>query len=713
MLCSIYGRIDTQLFLLELGKVYTLQSLNPYMEIFSQTTNDFYFLRDGGEMGQLTRDRNWSETSLGPPENWPQNLRTTVDIVLNSAFPMFLFWGKDLLCFYNDAFRPSLGIKGKHPAIGKKGADVWEEIWVTVGPLINGVIESGKPVWFENQLIPIYRNGTTEEVYWTFSYSAVHNNNGKVSGVLVTVIETTENKKLYNAIWENEKRYVAISDNIPNLAWMADVNGYIFWYNKKWYDYTGATPDQMAGWGWQSVHHPDMLEKVLIKWRNSIATGKPFEMVFPLKGANGEYKQFLTRVAPVRNDEGIIQHWFGTNTDITTRFLAEENLRNVIIQAPVAMALLMGPTYVVELANERMFSLWGRPAEILVSKPIFEALPEAKGQGFDALLDEVFTTGKSFSAVGVSIVLPRADKMETVYVDFTYEPYRDNNEIVTGILIVAVDVTAQVLARNKIEDIVKDRTKALAIANEALQKSNDELAQFAFIASHDLQEPIRKICTFSNLLGNRIKEKLDEDSKKYLSKINSSSLRMRALVQDVLDYSQLINPNVGFVEVDLNSVMDNVLSDYDLLIEEKNASIIIQNELPKVQAVPHQMRQLFENLLSNALKFSKKHIKSEISISTFKPLKEELKQMSLPLENNYCKIQFSDNGIGFDTVYSEQIFNIFSKLHHGFEYEGTGIGLAMCKKIVLNHKGYISAKESTVEGAVFTILLPIKQRLNI
>ena len=120
-------------------------------------------------MGELTRCYNWSQTSLGEPDNWSQSLKTTLGILLHSAFPMFLFWGKDLLCFYNDAFRPSLGVEGKHPALGKKGKDVWPEIWEFIGPLIEKVMTTGEPVWFEDQLVPFYRNGRMEDIYWTFS----------------------------------------------------------------------------------------------------------------------------------------------------------------------------------------------------------------------------------------------------------------------------------------------------------------------------------------------------------------------------------------------------------------------------------------------------------------------------------------------------------------------------------------------------------------
>jgi len=147
-------------------------------------------------MGELTRQYDWSRTSLGTPDNWPQSLRTTLSIILNSKFPMFLFWGQELLCFYNDAYRPSLVNNGKHSyALGQPGVDVWPDIWATIKPLIDQVLAGGEASWSEDQLLPIYRNGQLEDVYWTFSYSPVSDESGKPAGVFVTCTETTEKVK--------------------------------------------------------------------------------------------------------------------------------------------------------------------------------------------------------------------------------------------------------------------------------------------------------------------------------------------------------------------------------------------------------------------------------------------------------------------------------------------------------------------------------------
>src|SRR6218665_716118 len=305
----------------------------------SKQTNDqdTRFLSGGGEMGQLMREKDWSQTAVGIPETWPQSLRTTLSIVLNSRFPMFVWWGPKLICFYNDAYRPSLGQKGKHPSIlGMPAEEAWTEIWPVIKPLIDQVLAGGEATWSEDQLIPIYRNGRLEDVYWTFSYSPVNDESGAPAGVLVTCNETTEKIKTLHRLKESNKRYF-----------------------------------------------------------------------------------------------------------------------NNIMQAPVAMAILVGKDHVVEMANEKMLEVWGKKAEEVMNEPIFEGLPEAKGQGLEQLLDKVFTTGESFVANERPVTLPRNGRVVTTYINFVYEPLREADGGISGVAVIASDVTAQVLARQQVEESEK------------------------------------------------------------------------------------------------------------------------------------------------------------------------------------------------------------------------------------------------------------------
>jgi light-regulated signal transduction histidine kinase (bacteriophytochrome) len=297
----------------------------------------------------------------------------------------------------------------------------------------------------------------------------------------------------------------------------------------------------------------------------------------------------------------------------------------------------------------------------------------------------------------------RKGKLETTYQNFVYEPYRNSDGKILGILAITINVTEQVMARQKIEEIVAARTKELAEANANLERSNEELAQFAYIASHDLQEPIRKVSVFTQMLENQLTN-IDDRSRGYFEKIKKSSARMLSLIRDVLAYSQLSRETVVIEKVDLNTIIADISNDFELLIQQTHATIQYDH-LPVIGAIPLQMSQLFGNLISNALKFIKPGTDPVINITAAQATKEEIAQLHLR-PGDYYHIKVADNGIGFKQEKSDQIFNIFQRLHGKKEFQGTGIGLAMCRKIAQNHHGAIYATAEEGNGAVFHILLP-------
>jgi two-component system, chemotaxis family, CheB/CheR fusion protein len=260
----------------------------------------------------------------------------------------------------------------------------------------------------------------------------------------------------------------------------------------------------------------------------------------------------------------------------------------------------------------------------------------------------------------------------------------------------------------ELEDKVEERTASLKESNISLKQSNDNLEQFATIASHDLQEPLRKIRTFSAILHQRYSKEMTGEPAELIDKISMSALRMSELIHDVLNYSKVLDANV-FKKVDLNGVLKHVIADFDLLIEQEKA-VITCAELPPILAVPSQMNQLFYNLLGNALKFTRPGIVPVVDISCRMLLPGELNELpSLQGGTAYCEIVVSDNGIGIDEKYAEQIFQIFQRLNGKEHFEGTGIGLALCKRIILNHKGEIYMVSEKGKGTQFHVLLPIGQ----
>ncbi len=304
------------------------------------------------------------------------------------------------------------------------------------------------------------------------------------------------------------------------------------------------------------------------------------------------------------------------------------------------------------------------------------------------------------------INLPRNGKLETVYLDFVYQAHKTIEGDVESIMAIATDVTPQVKMRQKIEKVVSLRTKELAEANSNLQKSNLELAQFAHIASHDLQEPLRKITIFTEMLEKNIGHLINNETVNFISKIRSSSKRMHNMINDILTYSELKNQTKAFTTTDLHGILEKSLIDYELLIEQKKA-IVKYDKLPVINAVPMQMTQLFGNLINNSLKFSDKSRPLILTITVADIDLKEIKDLELDTNKRYIQLSFEDNGIGFPEEFKGQIFNIFNRLHKKTDYSGTGIGLAICKRIVQNHLGIINADGSSEKGAKFNVILPI------
>lgn len=414
------------------------------------------FLTGGGKTGALMRTCEWTHSPLGPPDSWPQSLRSIVGLLLNSKFPMFVAWGSELGFLYNDAYAEILG--AKHPAaLGRRFHDIWAEIWSDIHPIIAQAMQ-GIATYHENLPLTVNRKGYDEDAWFTFSYSPVRDESGQVAGMFCAVTETTEQvlaerhraeelERLRNlfqqapgviavlrgenhvfeiandaylrlvghrlvlgkpvrealpevadqgfidlldrvyatgepyigheisvklqrrpegpleerfvnfvfqpavdhrgeitgifvegsdvteavkanqALRESEQRLRQLANTIPQLAWMSDQAGWTHWYNDRWLEYTGATPEEMQGMGWEQALHPDWVSGVMSKWRASIESGQAFEMSFPLRASNGEYRTFFSRAAPLRDAAGNIVQWFGTNTDVTPIEDAQNELK--------------------------------------------------------------------------------------------------------------------------------------------------------------------------------------------------------------------------------------------------------------------------------------------------------------------------------------------------------------------------------------------------
>ncbi|MEO7265238.1 MAG: chemotaxis protein CheB [Ferruginibacter sp.] len=297
--------------------------------------------------------------------------------------------------------------------------------------------------------------------------------------------------------------------------------------------------------------------------------------------------------------------------------------------------------------------------------------------------------------------------------EFYYDVNEKWYEVITVKMLDGVVTTfSDITDKKESDDLIKKgyeelkyATKKLKQSNEQLEMTNMDLYQFASVASHDLKEPLRKIQAFGNLLEEKIRNKLEPSEKNYLDKIIRSSARMQNLIEDVLTFSRLSNKELPVTEVDLNNLIQSIIDDLEVSIREKNASIIV-NPLPIIEAVEGQMHQLFHNLIANALKFNDSE-NVEIKISV-KAIPGQLVEANKLDTAKYVAISVLDNGIGFEDEFSDKIFKMFQRLTPT-QYQGTGIGLAICKKIVENHGGIITAESAIGKGAEFTVILPLIQ----
>lgn len=287
------------------------------------------------------------------------------------------------------------------------------------------------------------------------------------------------------------------------------------------------------------------------------------------------------------------------------------------------------------------------------------------------------------------------------------ELYKKNHQLLTQEQkLKSINKSLEIEIKDRIasEEKVNELNRQLLKNVEQLESTNKELDQFAYIASHDLQEPLRKIRTFSDRIISKYGDKLNDDGKIYFEKMQAACERMQTLINDILSFSKIAISKNDLVYTDMNRIIEEVVSDMDILIQEKNAKIRIE-ALPKLYVYPGIIKLLFQNLINNSLKYAQKDFPPEIFVTA--KIEEPDNGSGKFTFNKYCRISFQDNGIGFEQQYAEQIFTMFKRLHGNSEYAGTGIGLAICKKIVEEHKGYISAKSAVNKGSVFTISLPV------
>lgn len=656
-------------------------------------------------MGELTRGYDWAATSLGSPIHWPQSLRTTLGILLKSKFPMFLFWGPEAICFYNDAYRPSLGANGKHPyALGKPGAEIWPEIWKDIKPQIDAILQGGEATWHEDQLLPIYRNGKLENVYWTYSYSPVIDETGGPAGVFVTCTETTKTVEMIQELKDaNAKAKLAIEAGDLGVVEVDLVTEHVI-ISKKIEDIFGLKSGSERTAFLQQMHPDDLLlrdkayEKAIkdgqLEYESRVFKGDGTVRWIRLKGTVSfdEYRKPLKMLSVVLDitDQKLFAEALARQVKERTEELEEAHLQlltsNTYLQSIINIfntpLQVLEPVvedgdvvdFIYKLTNEAYAVYAGKKPSDIEGKRVSEFFP-----GYFAT-----DSFKNIREVAINGIPKLWDN------HYAVDGFDIYNEM--GAVKMDGDVVVHLTDFTKLKHLQLELVRNIT----ELKRSNENLEEFAHAASHDLKEPIRKIHFFTAQLKEQLGSHLDETQKRSFERIESATKRMGTLIDDLLLYSHVSQRPQQMEDVDLAEKVKRVLEDLELDIKEKEALIHI-GDLPVVKGHKRQLQQLFQNLISNAIKYCRAGVP---------PLIEIRSQLAEENSNQYHVITVKDNGIGFSEEYNEKIFQMFTRLHSGNQYSGTGVGLSIVKKVAENHSGFVRVNSKPGEGSTFALYLP-------
>ncbi len=664
------------------------------MELNNKTNVFKGYLKGGGEMGELTRNFDWAGTELGPPETWPVNLLTSVSILLNSRFPMFLWWGENLIQFYNDAYRPSLGDQGKHPgALGAKAVDYWEEIWSVISPLIHQVMNTGEPTWSEDQLIPIYRNGKLENVYWTFGYSSVNDEHGNVCGVMVICNETTEKVEALlslthakNALEKSKRDAENQRDRLKQFLMQAPAGICILEGQDLVYDFVNpgyqqffpgrnligrqlleAVPEIRD----QEIH--DILNRVL-------ATGVTYtgeSQLIPLAYTDSgpvvdRYFNFVyqAKYGDKGEVDGIIVFAFEVTAmvEVTRELEKAEDKLNLAIEAA------MIGTWTVEL-NKMTLNISLRTAELF---------------GFEE------RNNISMEKVG-EIIVPEDRERILLARKLALETGSDYCEEYS---IIPLGATAPKWIRSMGKTYYDAGGNALYMTGAILDISEQKLNEnrkndFISMVSHEMKTPLTSISLYLQLLGTKAKVMENPVTASLLDKVNGQLKKMEGLINGFLNISRLESNKIYLDKerFDLDVLISESLAEFKLVAKDFNIDFQ-QSCVVSVLADRYKISSVLSNLLNNAMKYSPRGRKISVKCGVY---------------GNNVRVSVADEGMGIKQSEIPKLFERFYRVEtlHTTTISGFGIGLYLSAEIVQLHGGRIWVDSEIGIGSVFHFELPV------
>lgn len=644
------------------------------------------------------------------------------NLIMQSPVPKAILRGSDFVIeMANFVLLDNIWKKEEIDVQGKKLLELFPELEKQkYATLLKQVYETGK-VYAESESL-LYIENEDSQFYVDFEFAPLRESDDSISGVRMTLIDVTEKVETRKKIEESEMRFRSLTESIPQLIWETNAEGNALFTSGKWLEYTGIQPGTEGSW--EAMIHPDDFQENIRIWQNALKTGEMYRCDVRMRRKDGNYRWHTVIGEPVYNIENKIIKWVGAFTDIhtekaftheleqqvtaRTRELiqineslrkSEERYHLMVEEIQEYAIIYLNRDGIIENWNVGAEKIKGFKAEEIIGKyfAVFYTEKDQKNNLPQTLLQRARDNGKAIhegwrtrkngNLFWASVVITAVHNKQGEVIGFS-------------------KVTHDLTDKKRADDTLKLNAMELEQKNNELEEMNKELQSFAYISSHDLQEPLRKIQTFASQIIEKEAANLSENGLDKFRRMQNAAQRMQTLINDLLSYSRTNVQERNFVKIDLSQIIEEVKDDLKEELEQKNAVIEVE-KTSEVNVILFQFKQLLYNLISNSLKFSDPDVPVKIKITSKIVTGKELNNEKVISYKDYCHIRVSDNGIGFESQYNKKIFEVFQRLHGRDRYNGTGIGLAIVKKIVENHNGVITASGVMNEGASFDIYIPV------